>query len=390
MGLHVLFSASRLAWRQLSHDKVRFITAICGVIFATILISMQLGFKNCLFESATLLQRSMTGQLYIIHQQSEALWRLVPFPRQRLYSALSIEGVKDVTALYASQAPVKNPLTGVNRTALVLGISPHSDVYPFEGLDKLKSVLQMRDTALFDEFSKPEFGPIKSMIQKNGFVYAEINGIRLQIAGTYKMGITFSADGNLITNDTTFFKLFPQKNQEGVDVGIITLDEGVNPKTVQQKLQKILPEDVQLFTKDEYIADEKAYWNDLTPIGFIFNFGSMMGLIVGLVIVYQVLFNDITNHLKEYATLKAMGFKNGYFINVVMTSAMILAILGFIPGELIVYGLFKLVESTIYISMPMPIGFIIFNAILIIGMCFFSALLAVRKLKNSNPVDIFA
>lgn len=109
MGLHVLFSASRLAWRQLSHDKVRFITAICGVIFATILISMQLGFKNCLFESATLLQRSMTGQLYIIHQQSEALWRLVPFPRQRLYSALSIEGVKDVTALYASQAPVKKP-----------------------------------------------------------------------------------------------------------------------------------------------------------------------------------------------------------------------------------------------------------------------------------------
>lgn len=390
MSLSSFFSSSRLAWRQLSYDKVRFLTAVCGVIFATILISMQLGFKDCLFQSATLLQRTMTGQLYMIHQQSEALWRLVPFPRQRLYSALSIDGVKDVTAMYAGQAPVKNPINGVNRTALVLGIDPHSKVYPFEGLAQQQSVLQMRDAALFDEFSKPEFGPIKQIIQDKGYLNTEINGIRIQIAGTYKMGITFSADGNIITNDITFFKLFPNKSQDGVDVGIITLNDGVDPKIVQAKLKKILPPDVQLFTKGEYVADERDYWNKLTPIGFIFNFGAVMGLIVGLVIVYQVLFNDITNHLKEYATLKAMGFKNSYFVKAVMTSAVTLATLGFIPGIVIIYGLFNLIENTIYIQMPMPVSFVLSNFALIVAMCLGSALLAVRKLKSSNPVDIFA
>ncbi|MBL8639140.1 MAG: FtsX-like permease family protein, partial [Alphaproteobacteria bacterium] len=278
----------------------------------------------------------------------------------------------------------------VNRTALVLGIDPHSKVYPFEGLDQQQSILQMRDTALFDEYSKPEFGPIKQIIQDKGHLDTEINGIRIQIAGTYKMGITFSADGNIITNDITFFKLFPNKTQDGVDVGIITLNDGVDPKIVQEKFKKILPPDVQLFTKDEYIADERAYWNDLTPIGFIFNFGAVMGLVVGLVIVYQVLFNDITNHLKEYATLKAMGFKNSYFVKAVMTSAVTLATLGFIPGAVIIYGLFHLIESTIYIQMPMPVSFVLFNFALIIVMCLGSALLAVRKLKSSNPVDIFA
>lgn len=387
---HKLFPfAFLLAWRQLWHDKVRFLTAICGVIFACLLVFMQIGFKNALFESATLLQRTMTGDLYLQHTQSEALWRLISFPRQNLYRALSVDGVDNVTSLYASQAPWKNPETGVNRTALILGIDPQSNVYPLPGLDSQRNILRMRDTVLFDERSRPEFGKVVDLLKAHKEFPVEIAGHRLDVVGTFQMGITFSADGNLLVNDTTFFKIFPMKSQAGVDIGIISLKPGADIQKIKTEIRSILPDDIEVLTRSEYVESEKAYWNDLTPIGYIFNFGVIMGLFVGLVIVYQVLFNDITNHLHEYATLKAMGYNNGYFVRVVMSAALILVISGFIPGWLISASLYKIVEKSIFIEMNLTFIKVATTFSLIAMMCFISAFLAVRKLKSASPVDVF-
>lgn len=379
----------RLAFRQLWYDKVRFLTAILGVVFACVLVFIQIGFKAALFESATLLQRTMSGDLYLQHKQSEALWRLVSFPRSQLYRSLSVPGVENVTILNVGQAPWKDPLTGVNRTALVLGIDPKSKVYPLDGLDQVREKIKMGNTIVFDELSRPEFGPVMSMLKEKGEFAVEVAGRRMDVVGTFRMGLTFSADGNLIVNDTTFFEMFPVKSQKGVDIGIISLEKGADIKQVQAQLKLILPSDLKVLTKDEYIRDEQAYWNDVTPIGFIFNFGVVMGLLVGLIIVYQVLFNDISNHLHEYATLKAMGYENAYFVRVVVSAALILAVLGFIPGMIICTGLYKIIEDAICIEVNMTADKIILTFTLIFVMCFSSSLLAVRRLKAANPVDMF-
>lgn len=384
-----LFFAFRLAIRQLRHEKVRFLTAICGVVFACILVFMQIGFKNALFESATLLQRTMSGDLYIEDKQSEALWRLVSFPRQDLYRALSVDGIESVSTLYSGQAPWRNPVTGVYRTALVLGLDPHDTVYSLNGLAENSDLLKMQDSVLFDELSRPEFGPVKELLAEKGTFPVEVAGHRFDVVGTFKMGITFSADGNLIVNDSTFFKMFPMKSQSGVDVGIIKIKEGYEVEDIRQKLKKILPSDLRIMTKPEYIESEKAYWDDITPIGYIFNFGVVMGLFVGFVIVYQVLFNDITNHLHEYATLKAMGYDNTYFIKVVVCASVILIVTGFIPGWVICNALYKVVENSTFIDMNLSPQKVINTFFLISLMCFASALLAVRKLKSADPVDVF-
>lgn len=381
--------AFRLAWRQLSHQKVRFATAVAGVVFACILVFMQIGFKTALFESATLLQRTMTGQLYLCDVQSEAIWRLIPFPRKTLYRALSVPEVDNVGAMYVGQAPWKNPVTGTNRTALILGIDPRVDVFPFKGLKESAQKLQMRNVVLFDEFSRPEFGPVKKLLSEKGEFPVEVAGRNLDVVGTFQMGITFSADGNLIVNDTTFFEIFPTRSPQGVEVGIISLKQGADIARVQRDLQKIMPENIKVMSREEYVEDEKAYWNDLTPIGYIFNFGVIMGLFVGLVIVYQVLYNDINNHMHEYATLKAMGYEDSYFVKVVLSSAAILAIAGYVPSLILCTGLYKVVQASIFIEMNLSLGKAFLTFSLISGMCFISAILAVRKLKIANPVDVF-
>ncbi|HOO50589.1 MAG TPA: ABC transporter permease DevC [Alphaproteobacteria bacterium] len=292
-------------------------------------------------------------------------------------------------SLYASQTPWKNPMTGVNRTALVLGIDPRSTVYNLPGLREVQEKLHMHDAVLFDEYSRPEFGPVKDMVEKNGVFSAEIGGKQLDVVDTFRMGITFSADGNIIVKDTTFFKIFPNKSADGIDVGIVSLQKGADIETAKNKIRSLLPENILVLNREEYIEEEKAYWNDITPIGYIFNFGVIMGLIVGFVIVYQVLFNDINNHLHEYATLKAIGYDDYYFTKVVISASIILAVGGYIPGFLICAVLYKIVESSIFIEMDLNFIKAITTFVLISSMCFLSGLLAIRKLKSANPVDVF-
>ncbi len=378
-----------LAWKQLTFEKMRFFTAIFGVAFACILIFMQLGFKDALFDSATLLQRTMKGDIYILHKQSEALWRMRPFSEQRLYQALSFPEVADITPMYSAQIPWKNPETGQNRTALVLGIDPAKvDVYAIKGLKDLQKELQKTDTVIFDQYSRPEFGDVKSLLEKGPFP-VEIGGIKLDVAGMFQFGITFSADGNLIVNDTTFLRMFPNRAREGIDLGIIMVKPGTDIPALKKKIEAALPTDVSVMTQAEYVTYEKAYWQNITPIGYIFNLGVILGFVVGLVIVYQILFTDITNHLTEYATLKAIGYPPSYFFHVVFWSSVFLATLGFLPGFIVCLFLYQVVESAIFIAMDLNAGKIIMVSSLTLTMCFVSGLIATRKLRQADPVELF-
>ena len=51
----------RLAWRQLLAERARLASAIAGVMFACVLVFMQLGFRAALFDSATALRRACRG-----------------------------------------------------------------------------------------------------------------------------------------------------------------------------------------------------------------------------------------------------------------------------------------------------------------------------------------
>jgi len=115
----------------------------------------------------------------------------------------------------------------------------------------------------------------------------------------------------------------------------------------------------------------------------------VVGLVVGMVIVYQILFTDITNHIREYATLKAMGYPHGFLVAIVFAASLILAVMGFFPGLIVAAGLYQLSESVIYIPMPLPLAKILSVFAMILTMCFFSGVLAIRKLKSANPADMF-
>lgn len=378
-----------LAWLQLTREKRRLAAALAGIAFAAMLMLMQLGFRDALFTSATGVHEHLRGDLVIISPLYQYVIFTRPFTERRLYQALAVEGVESVAPLYIGIAMWKNPQTRRERSVMVLGVDPNASAITLPGVTENLGRIQIPDKILFDVKSRREFGPIAGEFLKNDEVITEVSGRRVEVTGTYQLGPSFGANGDIITSDSTFFRLLPHRRRGLIDVGVIRLQPGADPEKTRVQLSEVLPGDVKVLTRQMFIALERKYWDQNSPIGFIFMLGTLMGFIVGAVIVYQILYTDVSDHLQEYATLKAMGHADRYLLSIVLQEALILSVLGFIPGLAIAEGLYRVSRNATNLPMSMTLGRMGTVFLLGVVMCISSAAFAMRKLKAADPADIF-
>ncbi|MCF2970540.1 ABC transporter permease DevC [Synechococcus sp. Nb3U1] len=379
-----------LAWLQLTREKIRLLVALAGIAFACILMFMQLGFRDSLLESAIRFHVALRGDIFLVSPQSNALIAMDTFSQRRLYQALGFEGVQSVSPVYVSFALWKNPETRRTRSIFVVGVDPSADLLDLPQLTPAKlEEIKKADVVLFDRSSRNEFGPIPEWFEAGREVITEVGNRRVTVGGLFQMGATFGADGTILTSDLNFLRLFPQRGRGLVDIGVVQVQPGVDPEPILQQMRVVLPEDVRVLSRDTFIEMEKTYWEEGTAIGFIFGLGVGMGFIVGIVIVYQILYTDVSDHLAEYATLKAMGYTDGYLLGVVFQEAIFLAGLGYIPAFALSILLYDLTANATLLPVAMTLN----RAALVLGlavtMCFISGAIAVRRLRAADPADIF-
>ena len=379
----------RLAWQQLIHDRLKLLAGVAGVVFAVMLMFMQLGFKDALFDSATAVQRNLSGDLFLVHRQTEALWRPIPFARRRIAQALAVPGVQSATEVYAGLGSWRNPWNARKRTILVLACPPGSGVFHFPGVAEHTADLRMAHSALFDRRSHAAFGPIPVALTTNDTVAVHLADRRLWVRGTFDLGASFAADGNLIMSELDFLRHFPGRRMDEADLGVLTLAPGTDLQQAKRGVAALMPMEIRVLDRQDFIRLERSYWEEVTPIGFIFSLGTVMGFVVGVVVVYQVLFTEVNNHLPQYATLKAMGYTNRFLNSLVASAALILAVLGFIPGLLVAAGLYHLARSATFLPMTLLDGKPALVFTLTLVMCLISGGLALRKLMAADPAEMF-
>jgi hypothetical protein len=132
----------RLAWRQLRAEKSRLASAIAGVMFACVLVFMQLGFRAALFDSATALLANMKAELFLIHPLTTASFRPEPFSRVRAYQTLADPEVAQAVPVYLAQATFRNPVDGSRRAVQMIGFDPESGAVQFDGLPPLLDAIK--------------------------------------------------------------------------------------------------------------------------------------------------------------------------------------------------------------------------------------------------------
>ena len=192
------------------------------------------------------------------------------------------------------------------------------------------------------------------------------------------------------TNLGFFIKINPNRRiVEKIDMGAIKLKDSADTKQVLANLKANLSKDLTIFTLQEFIDFEKQYWSVRTPIGFILNLMLIMASVVGVVIVYQILYSNIATQFIAYATLKAIGYANGYLLNVVFQQALILALLGYIPGFIVSIGLYDFAMKVTKLPIVMTSNNALLVLVSTVLICITSGALAINKLRSADPADSF-
>ncbi|MEM7726945.1 MAG: ABC transporter permease DevC [Cyanobacteria bacterium P01_A01_bin.45] len=378
-----------LGWLQLSRHKGRFIVAISGIAFADILMFMQLGFQNSLFESNTKLNSAILADIVLVSSQAKNTQNLSSFPRNRLLEASDVPGVKTAEPMYIGMVSWRNIETRKKVQVQAIGFNPAKPALDIPEVNTQLDKIQLPDNFLFDKAARGEYDQLYSKVEAGQDVSTEVGRRTVTVSGLFKFGASFAADGILISSDNNYLRLFPQQQASSINVGLIYLQPGYKPDEVVTRLQAHLPDDVKVLTQEGFVQFEFDVLNEESPIAVIFTFGVAMGFFIGVIIVYQILSTDVNSHLKEYATFKAMGYGNNYLLGVIFEEAIIIATVGFIPGFFIPLGLYHLAAAATNLPIYMTVSRAIMVFILTIIVCAISGAIATQKLQSADPADMF-
>lgn len=387
-----LFKSS-LAWRNLIHNRQRFISAILAVAFAVLLMFTQIGFRDALLDSNVAFLEQLDADLILVSSRRVISALEDTFARVRLFQAQSIPEVTEASPLYITMATWKNEQTKQERIIRVFAFNPSDSVFLIPGVQANERNLKLPESVLADSLSRASYGPMTV-----GTV-SELSGRQVKVVGTFELGTDFTADGNLVMSDLNFQEIFSQRpsgfsgtlrpSLDNVDLGLLKVSHPQSSQAIAIKLNHLLPADVKVFTKAAYITREVEFYSEAT-LGFIFTLGSVIGFIIGTVVVYNIISKDIKQNMAQYGTLRAIGHSNQYLLRVILFQALLIAVFGFFPGVIISALVCSLLGyiTGLLIQIKLSVGMVIF--VLTLVMCILAGLVAAQKLRVIDPADIYS
>jgi putative ABC transport system permease protein len=247
--------------------------------------------------------------------------------------------------------------------------------------------IAVANVLIFMQLSRSQLGPIPAQMVVQPTTGAMLNNQRLIVNGLFNLGSSFFlSEGNIIMSDRTFAEMYGSNALQQVALGIIRVKPGTNLIALKQGIERAIP-GVKALTHQELQTRELEF-QDTNPSSTIFNFGAIMGFIVGVEIVYQVLYSDVSDHLSEYATLKAIGYSQRSLLLVIFQEALFLAVLGYIPGFIATLGMYQLLTTLTRLELIMTIDLALTVFILTLAMCLISAAISSNKLRAADPADV--
>ncbi len=379
-----------LAWRNICADKRRLAQSAAGIGFAVLLMMLQLAFLEGFRDSAVEIMRRMDGDVFLTSATKYRYATKDPFSRRQLYAARAVAGVEWARPAYAEfvRSVWKNPQDRQLHVLQVLAFDPDQPVFLIPEIEAKREALKEADTALFDRSSQPFFGTAEAGTE------SELARRNLRIIGTFTLGPNFSFDGTLVTADRTFVKFFATHalatgELPDVEFGAIKVRPGYRPEAVRDELRRVLPQNVAVRTRSEFLALESDFQDEQSPVGPIFMFGTLVGFAVGMMISYQILFTEISELLPQYATLKAMGYGHGYLARVTLEQTVFYAFVGLLPAWLATSLLCRIIGAVALLPLHVSGTTLLVGASLTLAMCVISGLLALRPVLRADPAELF-
>jgi putative ABC transport system permease protein len=377
-----------LAQRNLLADKRRLARSAAGIAFAVTLMIVQLAFREGHIDSNLLVIRQLDGDIMLVSPAKYLFEGKTPFSRRQLHEARAVPGVATARPFYFGQTTWKNPQDRHVVTVPVLAFDPDQPIFLLADIAAKLDALRQPDTVMVDRRGRSAFGDAPTGTE------TELARRNVRVVGTFSLGSSFTSDGTVVMSDRNFLKLLggsdPNRTEPpDVEIGVVKVLRGYDVSQVQRALRAAMPANVAVLTKAELIDQEASFHAQVSPSGPIFNLGTLVGFAVGMMISYQILFSELSDQLSQYATLKAIGYHNGFLVKVVLQQAVFYALIGYGPAWILCHPFFLVLEEITRSPIGISIGLTATSLALTLAMCVGSALIAVRRVIVADPAELF-
>ncbi|MBU2325763.1 MAG: FtsX-like permease family protein [Alphaproteobacteria bacterium] len=386
--LQRLFGRLPIGWLQLTHSRTRFAAALAGVAFANVLVFVQLGIMNSMGAATLRPYDFFQADIMISASDASTLTDGGNVARQWLLQAMGDPDVSDGMGLFIANVPWDRGEKDISLTTF--GVDPVKTGFLSRDIAGDLNLLRVQNAAILDRLARGLAKEEAASIRPQTPLSFETQGRTITAYATFAGGGGFGGDGYMLVSDQTFLSLFPTRSSSAPDHVLLRLRPGAETESVIARLKKLISDpSLRIRSYQEAAQEDLRYQQTKRPTGIIFGFGVLIGVLVGIVIVYQVLSTDVADHLREYATFKAMGYGPRFFLGIVFEEALVLGIMGFIPGLVVGTTILTLMGkiTTLPLGMTPSMAVTVF-----LGTIIFSALsgaIATRRLGAADPADLF-
>jgi putative ABC transport system permease protein len=408
-----------IARKNLFEDIPRFLVAQAGILFAVSLVTIQTGVLNGFTRSTGILINRSKADIWVANKDMVQLELTLPMPADNVKQAQQVEGVRRAEAIVMGTGIWRSP-QGKISPVRVFGFDPGGRL--IQGAipvvaGSLEAVRQpfsvIVDRANQDTLEIQRVGDAANIgtlgvnivgltedtqsIVSSTFLFTSLENAkvyatggrtpnlncRVEAAGQFLCRTVFESPANSESVQPT-----PLTSADTISYVLVQAEPGQDLQQLKQRLEQALP-DTQAYTRAEMLERNQNFWVQRTGVGFILGLGATVGVIVGVVIVGQILYSSVSDHIKEFATLKAMGVADRVIYSIIIEQALWMAVLGYIPSLALCLGLGAWTFSTqgimILITPLTATGILGLTVVMCVG----SALFAIQKVTHVDPALVF-
>jgi putative ABC transport system permease protein len=369
-----------LAWRNLAHDRVRFVVTLIGVAFSVMLMAVQWGLLVGSAETASGLIDHANADFWVMSRGTADVDQSVYLPDRWLYKARGLAGVASVDRMITHFVDWQRP-DGGSEIVILVGFDRDGVAgKPWNIAQGTLADFDEPDAIMVDRLYAEKLG-VTRVGQE-----VEIHGHRARIVG-FTDGIRAFTQSPYVFTSIDNARHFGDIGSDRTSYLLVRAKPGADRGAVLRQLQAALPM-ADVLTSHRFSTMTARYWLLTTGAGLALVVGAALGIIVGIIIVAQTLYASTLERLSEYATLRAMGAPNRYLNSIVVKQALISGAIGYAIGITVSAAAASGTSAT---SIPMTLGWGLaaLVGLVTVAMCSGASLVAIHKLMRIEPTTVF-
>ena len=370
------------AWTNLIRgDRMRFLVATAGATVAIFALLLHVAFLRAVEHKATQVYALFDAQVVLVSDRFQFLYRMADFPVARLRQALSHPGVAKVAAVRVDNGGWTTSDTRTESSLLLIGIDFDGEFLADADLRMALPALQVSRRILLDRRSEPSFGEVRAGLS------GTIGSQAATVAGVYELGLPMYAAGTAIVANTDF-SLYTGSDPRRAQLALLRLVPGADAARVAADLESLLPDDVRAMTRAELMRREADFFLEVKPLGIMMRSGLLIGLMVGAVALFQVMSSQIELRMRDFAVLRAMGFKAGFTYAACAWQLVLIGAAAFAIAWSLALPVFRGIGHASHLSLPLD-GTLLGVSLLLCAPMIASAALPLARASRADPAGLF-